>query len=160
MQQTQIDKYGDWFTYNKTSRAVMFRELTPLVDEHGLQGMRSVMRYNNYQHDPAAACDCSPPYSAENGVSARNDLNPSTGTYAFSTLGHRPHGGIDSKITSFDLASTLSATIIAGPTYDDLPPFSWSSAEEDIKSLPHLGIPDSLKFPWVDVAWDHHGKKL
>ena len=26
--------------------------------------------------DPLSVCDCSPPYSAENSISARNDLNP------------------------------------------------------------------------------------
>jgi hypothetical protein len=33
------------------------------------------------QHDPLSACECTPPYSGENGISARSDLNPANGKY-------------------------------------------------------------------------------
>ena len=55
-------------------------------------------RYNDFQHDPLSACNCTPPYSAENGISARCDLNPVNGTYPFGALGHRCHGGTDNKV--------------------------------------------------------------
>lgn len=55
-------------------------------------------RYNNFQHDDLAVCDCTPPYSGENGIAARSDLNPASGTYPFSALGHRLHGAIDMKV--------------------------------------------------------------
>ena len=55
-------------------------------------------RYNDFQHDPLAKCNCTPPYSGENGISARSDLNPANGTYPFSALGHRSHGGTDNKV--------------------------------------------------------------
>ena len=45
--------------------------------------MIKLMRYNNFQKDPLSKCDCTPPYSAENAISARNDLNPKSGTYPF-----------------------------------------------------------------------------
>ena len=57
-----------------------------------------VYRYNNFQHDPLSQCNCTPPYSGENSISARSDLNPSDGTYPFSALGHRRHGGTDNKV--------------------------------------------------------------
>ena len=57
-----------------------------------------VYRYNDYQHDPLSKCNCTPPYSAENAISARSDLNPANGTYPFSALGHRAHGGTDMKV--------------------------------------------------------------
>ena len=57
-------------------------------------------RYNNFQHDPLARCSCSPPYSGENGISARSDLNPANGTYPFGALAHRCHGGTDNKVSS------------------------------------------------------------
>lgn len=45
-------------------------------------------------------CDaCSPPYSGENAIAARSDLNPSSGTYPFSALGHRRHGATDMKVS-------------------------------------------------------------
>jgi len=50
-------------------------------------------RYNNYKNDPFSKCDCDPPYSGENTISARSDLNPVDGKYPFDALGHRDHGG-------------------------------------------------------------------
>ena len=55
------------------------------------------------QHDPLSACNCTPPYSGENGISARCDLNPKDGVYPFSALGHRDHGGTDMKLTTTKL---------------------------------------------------------
>ena len=55
-------------------------------------------RYNNFQHDPLSRCNCTPPYSGENAISARSDLNPANGTYPFGALGHRLHGGTDNKV--------------------------------------------------------------
>lgn len=55
-------------------------------------------RYNDYTHDPLSRCNCTPPYSGENAISARSDLNPANGTYPFSALGHRSHGGMDMKV--------------------------------------------------------------
>ena len=47
------------------------------------------MRYNDFRRDPLSRCNCTPPYSAENAISARNDLNPKGGKYPFPALGHR-----------------------------------------------------------------------
>lgn len=58
-------------------------------------------RYNDFTHDPLSRCNCTPPYSAENAISARCDLNPANGTYPFGALGHRSHGGTDMKVTTF-----------------------------------------------------------
>ena len=54
-----------------------------------MSSMIKLMRYNNYTEDPLSVCDCSPPYSGENAISARNDLNPRNGTYPFHALSHR-----------------------------------------------------------------------
>lgn len=58
------------------------------------------MRYNDFKNDPLSKCNCNPPYSAENAIAARCDLNPANGTYPFSALGHRSHGATDAKVTS------------------------------------------------------------
>ncbi len=55
-------------------------------------------RYNNFKEDDLSECKCNPPYSGENAISARSDLNPPSGTYPFSALGHRSHGGTDMKV--------------------------------------------------------------
>ena len=59
----------------------------------------SFHRYNDFQNDPLGKCNCTPPYSAENAISSRNDLNPANGSYPFGALGHRKHGAIDCKVS-------------------------------------------------------------
>jgi len=137
-------KHGDWFSYNKTPRALIFKR-----DHHrvlDLDSMIKLMRYNDYTRDPLSRCNCTPPYSAENAISARSDLNPKNGTYPFASLGHRSHGGIDMKVTSSDLfESGLQFVAIGGPTYDSVAPFQWSKADFAVDT-PHLGHPDLWKF--------------
>jgi len=95
--QELVDKYGDWFTWSGAPRAKIFaRDHDKVVD---LSSMIKLMRYNDFQHDPLGKCNCTPPYSGENGISARSDLNPANGTYPFSALGHRSHGGTDNKVS-------------------------------------------------------------
>jgi len=60
-----------------------------------------LIRYNDFKHDPLSTCNCTPPYSAENAICARSDLNDFNGTYPFFFLSHRFHGGIDTKVNSF-----------------------------------------------------------
>ena len=59
------------------------------------------MRYNNYTMDPLSRCQCDPPYSGENAISARNDLNPRNGTYPFHALSHR-YRGVRTKFGYFN----------------------------------------------------------
>lgn len=58
----------------------------------------SLYRYNDFKNDPLSKCNCTPPYSGENGISARSDLNPADGKYPIPALGHRMHGGTDCKV--------------------------------------------------------------
>ena len=107
--------------------------------------MIDLMRYNNFKHDPLSRCDCIPPYSGENAIAARNDLNPANGTYPFGALGHRSHTATDMKLTTSDLVNTFQMIAFAGPPYSyDMPPFQWSTS--DYKDLSHLGQPDLWKF--------------
>ena len=79
----------------------VFSAHTSVCTPNALKGgaiIHVLCRYNNFQHDPLSACNCTPPYSAENAISARSDLNPANGVYPFSALGHRSHGGVDSKV--------------------------------------------------------------
>jgi len=145
-----MDKFGDWFSYERTPRAKIFSRDAPNIKD--MEGMIKVMRYNNYTQDPESACDCEPPFSAENAISARCDLNPSNGTYPFPALGHRSHGGTDMKITSYSMQKTYSMVAQSGPTWDPLPPFRWS--EQDFKDTPHVGQPDLWMFDPVVVEWE------
>lgn len=72
-------------------------------------------RYNNYKNELFSKCDCTPPYSGENTISARSDLNPANGKYPFDALGHRDHGATDMKMTSSDMAKHMEFIAISGP---------------------------------------------
>ena len=121
-------KLGDWFSYERTPRALIFARDAPKVSD--VKSMIKLMRYNDYTRDPYSACNCTPPYSAENAISARCDLNPRNGTYPFGALGHRSHGGTDMKLTTSSLAANLQFIAQSGPTWDPLPPFRWSEQGE------------------------------
>jgi hypothetical protein len=49
-------------------------------------------------NDKFSRCNCTPPYTAEAGISARGDLNPANGTFPFPGMGHVNHGGLDMKV--------------------------------------------------------------
>jgi len=144
-----VKEYGDWFSYDKTPRALIFARDAPKVSD--MESMIKLMRYNNYTSDPLSRCDCSPPYSGENAISARNDLNPRNGTYPFQALSHRSHGGTDMKVTSSRLASRLEFVAQSGPTWDPLPPFRWSL--QDFRDTPHEGHPDLWQFNPIIPVW-------
>jgi len=147
-----VEKYGDWFTYDKTPRALMFQRDQSNVKD--LSSMISLMRYNDYQNDPLSRCQqCNPPYSAENAISARNDMNPANGTYPFPALSHRSHGGTDCKVTSLSMMLSLDFIAAGGPTFDPLPPFRWSLS--DFHGRSHVGQPDLWNFKPVRTRWFH-----
>lgn len=144
-----VKKYGDWFSYDRTPRANIFRRDHVKVKD--VKSMTKLMRYNNFKHDPLSQCNCTPPYSGENAISSRSDLNPANGTYPFGALGHRPHGGIDMKLTTSTLRKTLDFIAVCSPTYDDVPAFQWSTS--DYSTLPHVGHPDLWNFKPITTKW-------
>ncbi|PSN46681.1 putative phospholipase B-like 2 [Blattella germanica] len=148
--QKLVEKYGDWFTYDKSPRALIFKRDHVKVKD--TSSMIALMRYNDYKHDPLSKCNCTPPYSGENAIAARNDVNPANGTYPFAALGHRSHSATDMKLTTSVLAPTLQFIAWSGPPYsDDLPPFQWSTS--DYNHLAHLGQPDIWKFKPILFDW-------
>ncbi|KAK7480062.1 hypothetical protein BaRGS_00028699 [Batillaria attramentaria] len=141
-----VSKYGDFFSHDQSPRARIFRrDHSTVVD---VDSLTRLMRYNNFKNDPLARCNCTPPYSGENGISARSDLNPPDGTYPFPDLEFGLRGGIDMKLTSISLTQRgdmLAFRAISGPTFDPLPPFRWSTAYNS-SSVSHLGQPDLWNF--------------
>ncbi|KAK5986744.1 Phospholipase B, partial [Trichostrongylus colubriformis] len=113
-----VKKFGDWYTYDKTPRALIFaRDQGSVVDMHT---MIKLMRSNNYTMDPLSRCECDPPYSA---------------------LGFRDHGSTDMKVTDSKLMESLMFTAIAGPTYDPTPVFDWKNTSL-ASIIPHHGQPN------------------
>ena len=150
--QSQVNQYGNWFSYDKTPRALIFRR-----DHHkvvDIYSLGTLMRYNDYKHDSYAVCNCTPPYSAENGIAARSDLNNANGTYPFKALGFKNHGGIDFKITSWDLSQKLKIYVVSGPTNDQNPTFEWSKSPFR-NTAKHRGHPDKWDFKPFVHKWKY-----
>ncbi|XP_042895278.1 putative phospholipase B-like 2 [Parasteatoda tepidariorum] len=145
-----VKKYGDFFTHDKSPRALIFKRDQSNVTD--IDSMMKLMRYNDYTNDPHSRCDCNPPYSADCAISARNDLNPANGTYPFESLGHSQEGGTDMKLTTYQLFQKLQFVAIGGPTYDPLPPFQWSKSDFR-KTVKHEGHPDLWKFKPIIHKW-------
>lgn len=152
-----VAKFGDWFTYEKNPRALIFARDHKKVKD--MTSMRKIMRYNNYINDPASACSkCSPIHaSAENAIMARSDLNPVDGIYPFGALGSRCHGGTDTKITDSSMVLGLSFIAQSGPTSDDQPVFKWSDSKANTcsnsKLYRHYGHPDAWNFGPELMQW-------
>ncbi|XP_063000420.1 putative phospholipase B-like 2 [Elgaria multicarinata webbii] len=145
-----VEKYGDWFTYDKNPRAQIFRRNQTLVRD--MDSMIRLMRFNDFPKDPLSRCQaCDPPQNGENAIAARSDLNPANGTYPFGALRQRPHGGTDMKVTSFEMARNYSFIATSGPTWDNLPAFQWSSSP--YHNLLHMGHPDVWRFSPIQVRW-------
>uniref|UniRef100_A0A1I8A841 Phospholipase B-like n=2 Tax=Steinernema glaseri TaxID=37863 RepID=A0A1I8A841_9BILA len=141
----------DWFSWQNAPRARIFRrDHNKVVD---LDSLTKLMRYNNYKNDPFSRCNCTPPYTAEAGISARGDLNPSNGTFPLRGMGHVNHGGLDYKGTNVKLFKELRFRAWSGPTYDPLPVFQWSLS--DLKdTVKHVGHPDKWDFKAEEYKWE------
>lgn len=138
--QTAYETYGNSYSYDNSSRALMLRRDHSSVQS--LDSMMKIMRQNNYKTDPYANGD---PYSA---ISSRKDLRSTNAALT---------GGIDSKIASFSMMESAKGSqkgvfsvAQSGPTHEtqDLPPFSWS---ESGSTEVHLGQPDVFNFGFVDM---------
>lgn len=141
----------------------------------------SLIRYNNFKEDPLSQCEgCDPPANGENAISARSDLNSANGTYPFGALRQRQHGGTDMKVflhkfflclsvivctflsqksnvfvqmqlTSYKMFRDYGLIAVSGPTWDQVPPFQWSTSP--YKDLLHMGHPDTWTFKPITVTW-------
>ncbi|MBN3321235.1 PLBL2 phospholipase, partial [Atractosteus spatula] len=145
-----VQKYGDWFSFDKNPRAQIFQRNHSLVVD--MDSMIRLMRYNNFREDPLSRCQgCDPPSNGENAISARSDLNPANGTYPFGALRQRPHGSTDMKVTSYAMFRDYKLLAASGPTWDQVPAFQWSKSP--YSGLLHMGHPDLWAFPTVPVGW-------
>ncbi|KAM9743645.1 putative phospholipase B-like 2 [Menidia menidia] len=145
-----VDKFGPWFSLDQNPRAQIFRRNQTHITD--LDSMVALMRYNNFKEDPLSKCEgCDPLHNGENAISARSDLNPANGTYPFGALRQRPHGGTDMKMTSYEMFKDYSMLAVSGPTWDQVPPFQWSTSP--YTDLVHMGHPDTWAFKPIKVTW-------
>lgn len=149
-QPAMVARYGDHFSWSRTARAQIFRRLMPsIVDQRSFQ---RAMRYNNYLEDPVGMQGCKVSPSASNAIAERGDLT-SKSADCISDISLQDEAQIDVKYTTASLMreGCFGAVAQSGPTYDNQPPFRWSSSP--FASHPHLGQPDFWRFPWVNVTW-------
>ncbi|KAK1892988.1 putative phospholipase B-like 2 [Dissostichus eleginoides] len=146
-----VEKYGPWFSLDQNPRAQIFRRNQTAVTD--VDSMIRLMRYNNFKEDPLSKYEgCNPPGNGENAISARSDLNPANGTYPFGALRQRSHGGTDMKMTSYGMFRDYGMMAVSGPTWDQVPPFQWSTSP--YKDLMHMGHPDTWAFKPIKVTWN------
>lgn len=123
---------GAGWTWELAPRAKIFRR------DHGqvqtLSNMMTIMRYNNYVQDPFGQGN---PMHA---ISSRGDLPYYDGTKRTEHM----FGGIDSKVTSYQLMQSLTTMAQSGPTHDQQPPFRWAERPE----IPHPGQPEIFEFDY------------
>eukprot|EP00927_Polykrikos_kofoidii_P077421 TRINITY_DN7435_c0_g1_i1.p1 TRINITY_DN7435_c0_g1~~TRINITY_DN7435_c0_g1_i1.p1 ORF type:complete len:789 (+),score=137.76 TRINITY_DN7435_c0_g1_i1:53-2368(+) len=132
-------KYGALYSYENGPRASIFKRVGPNVKD--LFGMRITMNRNEFPKEGIL------PSGAGHAISARMDENQG---------GERiPNGGIDAKVVNWCLFKMLQCQAISGPSHDHQPVFRWT-AEQGGGDLwpgwPHLGLPDSWNFDWVQMS--------
>ncbi|GFR40953.1 hypothetical protein Agub_g1617, partial [Astrephomene gubernaculifera] len=120
--------------YQVAPRAAIFRRDQGGVTE--LEGLKRIMRYNDWQHDP---------YAEGNPVGAvcpRGDLLEGPQAIA--------KGCYDSKVTSASMIARMESEVVGGPTAQGQPPFSWSDPRWT--SLPHRGMPNTFNFTFERMS--------
>jgi hypothetical protein len=136
--QMVIDSGVGW-TWELAPRAKIFRRDHAQVQT--MSHMLAIMRYNNYVNDPFG--DGNPMHA----ISSRADL-PFIGGHV------NPHkenmfGGIDSKITSFQMMQSMTTLAQSGPTHDQQAPFRWSQKPQ----VPHPGQPEVFEFDYIPMQF-------
>lgn len=143
-----VEKYGDYYSYERAPRANIFRR--DHVKVHDMDSMMALMRYNDYTHDPFSRCNCTPPYNAVYAISSRYDLLDPHGKYDVPNMYPRSVGGIDMKVTNYTLFKSLEFIGISGPTWGTQPVFEWSTSGFNDS---HVGHPDKWQFGPVHHKW-------
>eukprot|EP00484_Ammonia_sp_Unknown_P028596 CAMPEP_0197037422 /NCGR_PEP_ID=MMETSP1384-20130603/14642_1 /TAXON_ID=29189 /ORGANISM="Ammonia sp." /LENGTH=534 /DNA_ID=CAMNT_0042467725 /DNA_START=20 /DNA_END=1621 /DNA_ORIENTATION=- len=126
-----VEKQGVANSYDLAPRARIFRRDANSVSD--LDSFKAFLRYNDYKQDPIENND---PMWA---ICSRGDLLPASEDPS-------PFGCYDTKVANLSMILSMQASVINGPTYDDLPPFDWSDWPQYANV--HNGIPDLMKFDW------------
>ncbi|KAF2073649.1 hypothetical protein CYY_005034 [Polysphondylium violaceum] len=136
--------YGNILSYDMNPRAMIFKRDQDNVNS--LEGMQAIMTYNQYQTDPY-----SQGYPG-NAIAARFDIESSaTPPKPDSWFYLGIHGGIDSKIISYQLLNAGLQVAYSGPTHasSQTPPFTWIGTQWE--NVTRNGIPETFDFDWVVI---------
>lgn len=152
--EAKVAKYGDYFSYNMTARARIFRREQSSVTD--ISSLFRLMRLNNFKTDPLSRCEqCSPVPNAYYAIASRGDLNDPNGKYPMRGLGEHLMGAIDAKITSSELSAHLEMVAVGGPTHLNEPPFDWRKVPVKQRNTVHQGQPSEWNFAPVHTQWSN-----
>ncbi|ETO09375.1 hypothetical protein RFI_28000 [Reticulomyxa filosa] len=118
--------YGPTLSYDLAPRARLFRKMANQCNN--ITTTQKFMRYNDYKNDPLENGD--PGWA----IMSRFDLEDEPS----------PSGGYDTKLSNFAMLQSLSSWVQAGPTHDNVPPFSW----DQFPDVVHTGMPLTYNFDW------------
>lgn len=138
-QDDMVAQKGNYYSYQLYSRAEIFRRDQGSFDS--INALQKAIRYNQYKTDPLSYGD---PLQS---LAGRGDITVPI---------HPPRGAgaINGKLTSNALMKTHQSWAVAGPTHDDLPVFSWSTAPPVVSAISHVGQPDRWDFSWMLMKAD------
>lgn len=134
-----VKKYGLRYTWDDAPRAKIFRQRQSSAVN--MTSFQTLMRYNDWQHDPLSL-NC-----PMHQLASRGDLSPPNNPECY----RNAFGAVNAKITSSSRASNFEANIIAGPTHDTQPVFSWTPEIEAQFPTAHYGQPKTFDFYWQTV---------
>jgi hypothetical protein len=153
--QEKVDKYGDWFTHDKTPRSkIIDRDHGKIKD---LESFMSFMRYNDFENDPLAKVSgCDPENIPAGSIANRLDLSDPNLNCSFAEydhmVGHWGYGALDAKVASKLSFPLLNFDAVAGPTHDQHEPFAWSTTNIPDKKPKFMPI-DKFDFEPINTEW-------
>lgn len=100
-------------------------------------------------HDKLSRCNWSFPYSAENAISARNDLNPKKWNLSIWSIRNIGPMGTDMKVTNSKMVPRLSSWLLMAQHMIQQPVLSGVNRTLQRGHTPYYGHPDVWKFPVV-----------
>lgn len=131
------------YTKDETPRAQIIRR--SVHDVTNLDEFRAEMSEN---HGTSEAVDQAQLRVPRFAVSARDDLKDAEHINPDGS----PEGGVDAKVTSSCLFSSLIADAISSPSHTDMPAFKWTDNGQELwPGYPHEGLPDQADFDWVRI---------
>lgn len=164
------EQFGSFYSYTNYSRPLIFKR--NYSDVNDLEGMKWIMRYNEFQTDPLSLIPnctsatngvCDPAYSAMLTVASRGDLDPACTVATMGILceqvmvGLENLGAIDTKIASWSnmQGESITGVVISGPTTQGQPVFDYRTVAPSIANetaYPRFGVPIRFDFPFMNYT--------
>uniref|UniRef100_H3AVI6 Phospholipase B-like n=1 Tax=Latimeria chalumnae TaxID=7897 RepID=H3AVI6_LATCH len=136
-----VQKYGDWFTFDKNPRAQIFHRNQTLVKD--MDSMIRLMSFLSTHKAPLFGEGRAHGQLSKGERSWLKAVTPPPTVYE--------PDPVCCKVTSFEMHKSYQMKAISGPTWDQVLPFQWSKSPYD--NLTHMGHPDLWEFPVVWVQW-------